>query len=262
MQIHRELSRALVENLGDSQGIWSQHQIHPVISHDDSGTIKMIIVCSKTKQPVAEMTDEGNGSLSTGIDGERAMAIRNNLGGLHGVLKTLISKLIVGDMLKTETNDQAVKRIKDKYAAKPEFSTEAKIAEIKSNFRSKNKEPRTDEQKVSAVKDKYKDYLGKSDYSAQSYHKQPTSEQFLQAASQFLGLPMTREEADKLTKVDDDSWKNSLNNFYREAQKPIEKQNNLRKDVVRGPVDQNDESQLTEEEQRIRKIPVSGGIDS
>jgi isochorismate hydrolase len=54
-------------------------------------------------------------------------------------------------------------------------------------------------------------------------------------------------------KAAEDQWSNGLNKFFNEVRKPIEKQSALPDFGRRGPVK---ESDLTEEEQRIRKIAV------
>lgn len=54
-------------------------------------------------------------------------------------------------------------------------------------------------------------------------------------------------------KAAEDQWSNGLNKFFNEVRKPIEKQSATPDFGRRGPVK---ESDLTEEEQRIRKIAV------
>jgi hypothetical protein len=72
--------------------------------------------------------------------------------------------------------------------------------------------------------------------------RQPTDQEL------FGHLVPTEEQIKKA----EDEWGNGLNNFFREVQKPIHKSatNDFGR---RGPIREED---LTEEEQRIRQIPV------
>jgi len=113
----------------------------------------------------------------------------------------------------------------------------------------------TDEEKAK-LQAEYNSKLKKStSWSVQS-GLQPSKEQWEQAVAQQLGLPANGKEADKLNKADNDRWNNILNDFFTEASKPVEQQNTTPASS-RGRIDQDDESKLTDEEQRIRAIPVN-----
>ena len=58
-------------------------------------------------------------------------------------------------------------------------------------------------------------------------------------------------------KAAEDQWANGLNKFFNEVKKPIEKQSATPDFGRRGPIK---ESDLTEEEQRIRKIAVNPAL--
>ena len=75
---------------------------------------------------------------------------------------------------------------------------------------------------------------------------QPTDKQL------FGHLEVTEEMA----KTAKDNWENTFTKFFRKNHEPIEKNQKVEWGR-RGPVDQNDPSQLTEEERRILSIPVN-----
>jgi hypothetical protein len=76
--------------------------------------------------------------------------------------------------------------------------------------------------------------------------KQPTNQQL------FGHLEVTEEMAKKAR----EEWESTFTKFFKSKHEPIEK--NQKPDWgCRGPVDQNDPSQLTEEERRILNIPVN-----
>jgi len=77
---------------------------------------------------------------------------------------------------------------------------------------------------------------------------QPTDEQL------FGGGVVTEEMA----KARQDEWNSVFTKFFKSKHPPVEKSS---KDWgSRGPVNQNDPSELTEEEQRIRQIPVDPSL--
>lgn len=77
--------------------------------------------------------------------------------------------------------------------------------------------------------------------------KQPTDEQM------FGGGVVTEEMA----KARQQEWDSTFTKFFRNDHPKVEKSSN---DWGRGPINQNDASQLTEEEQRIRAIPVDPSL--
>ena len=88
-----------------------------------------------------------------------------------------------------------------------------------------------------------------------THHQQPTSEQWLAEAARQLGLPTSKEEVEKLAKQDEKKWGGFFSDFYTEVRKPISK--TIESEWgIRGKIDQYDESKLSEEERRIRQIPV------
>jgi hypothetical protein len=91
---------------------------------------------------------------------------------------------------------------------------------------------------------------------AVEYGLQPSSDQWLAAAAQQLGLPTDPKVAEALAKQRDAKWENAMNDCFQKLMAPI---GDTKSDIVktRGPVNQNDESELTEEEQRIRAISVN-----
>ena len=87
--------------------------------------------------------------------------------------------------------------------------------------------------------------------------KQPTKAEF-EAAILAMYPYLAKTESEWA--ADEQKWNNFFQNWYNEAMQPVEKSH--KEDWgVRGPIDQKDESQLSEEEQRIRKIPVEGQED-
>ena len=88
---------------------------------------------------------------------------------------------------------------------------------------------------------------------------QPSSEQWEAAAAQMLGLPTTAVEAERLGKMADAQWDSVIADSFKSFQVPVEKQPQTN-DFGRGRVNQNDESTLTEEERRIRAIPVDPSV--
>lgn len=77
--------------------------------------------------------------------------------------------------------------------------------------------------------------------------KQPTDEQM------FGHLVVTEEQA----KAAEDAYNNMFTDFFKQVQAPIEKQNLNKSWGSRGPIW---EETLSEEEERIRQIPVNPGI--
>jgi len=85
---------------------------------------------------------------------------------------------------------------------------------------------------------------------------QPSKEQWEAELARQLGIPADRETAEQLAKQAEKEWENSVANSFKVLHQPVEK---TAKDDwgSRGRVDQSDESQLTEEEKRIRAISVN-----
>jgi hypothetical protein len=88
---------------------------------------------------------------------------------------------------------------------------------------------------------------------------QPSSEQWLAKAAAQLGLPTDPKVAQELEKLAQARWENSIADSFKVLHAPIESKQ-ADQTTTRGRVDQNDESQLTEEEQRIRAIPVNPAL--
>jgi hypothetical protein len=87
-----------------------------------------------------------------------------------------------------------------------------------------------------------------------THHAQPTTEQFEQAiAQQFPDLPKNEDELKKK----EEEW-NQVFGKLNDLSKPVEKVQKM--SVGRGAVDQDDDSSLTEEERRIRAIPVNPSL--
>lgn len=79
--------------------------------------------------------------------------------------------------------------------------------------------------------------------------KQPTDQQL------FGHLVPTEEQV----KAAEEQWNGQFTRFFKTKHEPVEK-NSPNDFGNRGPVNQNDPSQLTEEEQRIRQIPVDPSL--
>lgn len=79
--------------------------------------------------------------------------------------------------------------------------------------------------------------------------RQPTDEEL------FGGGVVTEEMA----KARQEEWNSQFTKFFRTKHPPVEK-SHPQEWGSRGPVNQRDESQLTEEEQRIRQIPVDPSL--
>lgn len=141
---------------------------------------------------------------------------------------------------------------------KPEPSLAQQIKTVKA----KNLPPKepTFEEQVQAVKSKYRQKIKKSASMAVASGLQPSKEEWEAAAAQQLGLPLDQATADKLAKQAEIEWNNSVANSFKVLSQPVEK-NNKKDWGNRGRVDQDDDSQLTDEEQRIRKIPVQSSDD-
>lgn len=84
------------------------------------------------------------------------------------------------------------------------------------------------------------------DFFGNPIQTQPTNEQL------FGGGVVTEEMAKKAQ----ENWEGTFTRFFRAKHEPIEKAQPVQWGR-RGPVDQNDTSQLTEEEKRILAIPVN-----
>lgn len=79
--------------------------------------------------------------------------------------------------------------------------------------------------------------------------RQPTDQEL------FGGGVVTEEMA----KARQEEWNSQFTKFFRTQHEPVEK-NSPNDWGTRGPVNQNDPSQLTEEEQRIRSIPIDPSL--
>jgi hypothetical protein len=78
--------------------------------------------------------------------------------------------------------------------------------------------------------------------------QQPTDEQM------FGHLVVSEEQA----KAAQEQWENCFNDFYKSVNQPIESQDPNKPWGCRGPIEN---ETLTEEEERIRQIPVNESYD-
>jgi hypothetical protein len=172
-------------------------------------------------------------------------------------METLEKKLQeLEDLVKKFKDEPKVIQIKAKYSSKKK-DPKRKVEELKAKH-ADAKEPSLSE-KIAELKAKYAE-LGKSRAWSVQAGLQPTNEAWLAAGSQFLGLPVDAKTGEELAKQAEARWQSAIEDSFKVLRQPVETV--AKSDFGRGPVDQNDLSQLTEEEKRILAIPVSDSAKS